>query len=172
MRAWLACGLAIGIASAVARPALAQELSGNCTVGSSVTNRNGKTGTVTASSGSYCTVKYPDGTSGYHPSFMLRLAGTPQVDPKDVASIKPGTYACYAGSPLQYQFIDLNVKTGSAYTDVKGKLGAFAYDPKTQLLTFKSGSFAGQYAKYLGNGRIGLSAKETTYFATVCSLKK
>lgn len=157
---------------ALAIPVPAQELTGDCTVGTSVTNRQGKTGVVTASSGSYCNVTYPDGTKGYHPSFMLRLAGTATVDPKDVASVATGTYNCYAGSPLQYQFIDVNVKSATAYTDVKNKAGVYSYDPRTQLLTFTSGTFEGQFAKYLGKGKIGLAAKETTFFATVCSLKK
>lgn len=68
--------------------------------------------------------------------------------------------------------MDINIKSATSYTDVQGKGGTYAYNPKSQLITFKSGSFQGEYAKYLGKEGIGVASRPTTFFATLCDLEK
>jgi hypothetical protein len=41
----------------------------------------------------------------------------------------------------------------------------------SKVITFTTGSLAGQYSKLLGAGKFGLSSKKTTMFYTVCNLK-
>lgn len=166
---WMLLGMCLSL---LHTPAKAQTLTGPCPVGKQVTDEQNKTGTVVDTDPVGCHVQFPDGSSRYYLSWMLHLAGTPAIDPRDIAAIKPGRYTCYAGNPLHYVFMDINIKSSSSYTDVKGAAGSYSYDPKTQLINFTSGSFKGEYAKYLGKEGIGLSATPGTFFATVCDLEK
>ena len=167
--------LAAGLALAVLLPhhALADGGYKACRVGDRVTNREGVSGTVIdiQSEGIYCHVDLDDGKKRvYHIFWMLHAADRPLVDPLQVASVLPGRYPCHAGTPTQYTFADIIVKSASVYTDNKGVAGTYSYVPETQLITFKSGSFAGSYAKYLEGHRIGLATKPGNFFATVCGL--
>jgi hypothetical protein len=146
-----------------------------CKVGDRVADSSGHSGTVVSieANGTYCHVDLGNGDKDHYFIFwMLHPAGKPMVDPAQVARILPGRYACYAGLPLQYTFSDIIVKSPSAYTDNKGNAGAFSYVPSTQLITFRSGTFQGMYAKYLEGHSIGVASKPTTFFATVCSLQR
>jgi hypothetical protein len=158
-------------AFAFVAPATAQELSGPCPVGKMVSDRQGNTGVVTDTDPVGCHVLI-NGQNTYYLSWMLHLAGKPIVPASQVSAIKPGRYTCYGGNPLQYRFLDINIKSATTYTDVQGKGGAYSYNPKTQLIVFKSGSFQGEYAKYLGKEGIGVASKPTTFFATLCDLEK
>ena len=115
-------------------PASAQELSGPCPVGQKVSDREGNTGIVADTDPVGCHVQMPDGTKKYYLSWMLHLAGHPIVDPRDIASIKPGSYTCFTGQPLHYIFMDINIKSTNAYTDVKGNPGTYSYNRATQLI--------------------------------------
>lgn len=154
-------------------PASADNSYKACKVGDRVTNRDGKTGTVTQieSEGTYCYVDVDGGEKhSYYIFWMLRRAGTPLVNPAKVAKVLPGRYTCYAGNPIQYTFSDIIVKSASAYTDNKGNAGTYSYVPATQMITFQSGSFKGAFAKYRDDYSIGLASKPSSFFATVCGL--
>ncbi len=145
-----------------------------CTVGDRVVDKDGATGTVVSaeSGGVYCHVDLgPADRTHMYIFWMLRRAGTPLVDPVEVARIVPGHYACYAGSPLHYVGIELTIVGALGYRDVQGASGRFAYDPATQNVRFLSGSLRGQYGKYLRRGNIGLASRPTTFWATVCDLQ-
>jgi hypothetical protein len=153
--------------SVMAAAGHAQEFKGPCTVGQKVTNRENKTGVVIAADQSTCRVEYADGTKGTHMFWMLRPAGAPRVDAKAVAAIKAGRYVCHAG-PTHF---DMTIRSGSQYADRAGTTGRYQYDPATQAITFASGPMVGTYAKYLGEGKIGLSSRPSNSFNTVCNFK-
>lgn len=171
MKSLLAAAIVAVCACACATPAEAQELSGPCPVGKTVADRQGNSGVVTDTDEVGCHVLI-NGEQKYYLSWMLHLAGNPIHAAGELAAIKPGRYTCYQGNPLQYTFKDINIKGPSTYTDVVGKGGTYSYNPKTQLITFKSGSFQGSYAKYLGKEGIGVASEPTTFFATLCDLEK
>ncbi|HEY5072346.1 MAG TPA: hypothetical protein VII63_09970 [Caulobacteraceae bacterium] len=147
----------------------------SCKVGDRVATGAEQLGTVTESlsNGVYCYVDLDHGDKHHYYIFwMLHAAGKPRVDPAQVANVAPGRYSCYAGAPLHYTFSDILVRSSSTYTDNKGNAGTYSYTPSTQIITFHSGSFRGAYAKYLENHAIGLASGPTTFFATVCDLKR
>ncbi len=100
----------------------------------------------------------------YFLSAALLIAAAPALAQ---SAIPPKKYSCYGSG--HYLFMDITIKDGSNYADVEGKPGKYRYDPKTQAITFLSGSFQGSYAKYLGKTGIGLSSvPNQTFWATVC----
>ncbi|HEX2593994.1 MAG TPA: hypothetical protein VHL34_21010 [Rhizomicrobium sp.] len=165
----------LGLFALTTEPATADGGYKACKVGDRVADKTGLQGTVVSveSDGIYCHVDLDNGDKNhYFIYWMLHAAGKPLVDPAQVARVIPGRYTCYAGNPIQYTFSDIIVKSASAYTDNKGNAGTFSYVPSTQMITFHSGTFKGSYAKYLENHAIGLASKPTTFFATVCDLKR
>lgn len=145
-----------------------------CKVGDRVANSQEQLGTVVEADakGIDCHVDLDNGDKRHYYLFwMLHPAGKPKVDPAQVARVLPGRYTCYAGNPLHYTFMDIIVKSPSAYTDIEGVAGTYSYVSATQMITFQSGTFKGSYAKYLENYTIGLSSKPDTFFATTCDLQ-
>ncbi|MBI1417601.1 MAG: hypothetical protein GC146_10305 [Limimaricola sp.] len=155
--------------AALPMAASAQALSGACPVGAQVADEQGQVGTVQDTDGVGCHVKLADGTAPYYLSWMLHLVGTPATDPAEVANVAPGHYFCWAGSI--YLNLSITIAADGTYTDIEGASGTWSYDPKTQRITFGSGSFAGQFAKYLGKEGIGLSDKPTDVFQTLCDIE-
>jgi len=99
--------------------------------------------------------------------FILSVALLAMAAPALAQSaIPPKKYSCYGSG--HYLFMDITIKDAGNYTDGDGKPGKYRYDPKTQAITFLSGSFQGSIGKYLGKTGIGLASKPTTFWATVC----
>ncbi|MBV9549418.1 MAG: hypothetical protein JO256_07075, partial [Alphaproteobacteria bacterium] len=139
--------LALSFIAPALLPAAAQELSGPCPVGKMVSDRQGKTGKVVDTDAVGCHVQLPNGEKTYYLSWMLHLAGTPVQTAAETAAIPRKKYSCYGSG--HYLFMDITIKDAGNYTDVEGKPGKYRYDPKTQAITFLSGSFQGSYGKYL-----------------------
>ncbi|MBC5811137.1 MAG: tetratricopeptide repeat protein [Candidatus Eremiobacteraeota bacterium] len=89
------------------------------------------------------------------------------------AFVPPGTYECWAGG--NYTFTDIVIVSRSKYRDNRGNSGWYSFDPGSQLITFKSGTFKDNYAKYMAAGRIGLAAKPEVlpvFFDELCETKR
>ena len=168
-------GLAFALSTA---PAHADGGYLRCAVGDRVQNRDNKVGTVKAlgfgGDATTCMVQW-DGERDVHMSlfWMLRPAGKPITNPAEVAVIKPGRYACYSGVPPVYADNGILIRSAGTYEDFHGHAGAYSYDPRTQLITFKTGTFASSHGQYRHAGEISLSLtpiNSRTYFNTVCDL--
>ena len=165
--AWVCVALGAGSADAAAY---------SCKVGDRVTDRQNRAGTVTSveSNGTYCYVDLDSGEKRkYYIAWMLTTADANAQTQTSMTEVKPGRYECWmrAAGNLNYMGIDLNIRDASNYSDKKGAAGAYSYDAATKLITFRSGSQAGWYAKLLEPGKIGLASKQTTMFNVVCDLK-
>lgn len=150
----------------LALPAQAAEFTqaSQCVAGIKVTDRKGKTGTVTALRNGMCVVKYDDGTEKNSLHWMLSPAGSSREAP---AGLAPGNYACSATGAGTFPIV---IGEGSRYSDRAGKSGTFELQPNGDLV-FKSGSLAGQYSRVLGAGKFGLSSQKGKSFYTVCNRK-
>ena len=142
-----------------------------CTVGDRVQDDMNNAGTVTyVNADGTCGFRYDNsGMTNTYPPSALRRASKAANATAGFASVAPGTYECYAGE--NYTFTDIIVRGRSAYSDNKGNAGRYSFDPATQRITFNSGTFRGEYAKYMAAGKIGLSSKPDTFFAEVCERK-
>ena len=135
-----------------------------CVPGIKVTDRKGKSGTITTVRSGMCVVRYDDGTETSYLHWMLSPAGSSKDPP---AGLAPGNYACSATGAGTFPIV---IKDGSRYTDRAGKAGEFALQPNGELV-FKSGSLAGQYSRVMGAGKFGLSSAKGKSFYTVCNRK-
>ena len=163
----LVCGLPL-----LAHSASAAEGLTSCKVGDRVQDDLGGKGTVTyVNADGSCGFRYDNsGAVNTYPPSSLRPIAVPGLQPIGPKSLLLGRYECFAGP--DYSFTDIIVRSVTAYSDNKGNVGGYSFDKSTQVITFKSGSFKGQYAKYIQPGRIGLSSKRDTFFAMTCDLKR
>jgi hypothetical protein len=167
----------------------AQAYMKGCSVGQRV-EYDGKPGTVVrvtpGPTNSLCYVDFDGGKKNDpSPDWMLSPAGT---NARETASLKPGHYECwgqggagasaacsrYAGGcvSMHYMNQDINVNAGGAYTDKQGKSGNWRYDNNSKMIAFGSGPYSGWSAKYLSDGKIGLSVKPTSFWSIICDWKR
>jgi hypothetical protein len=144
----------------------------SCKVGDRVQDDAGGKGTVTyVNADGSCGFRYDNsGLVNTYPPSALRAVGAPVVPPAGPGSVTPGRYECYAGE--NYTFTDIIIRSPTAYSDNKGNGGSYTFDKASQRITFKSGTFKGQYSKYMMAGRIGLSSSKDTFFSMTCDLKR
>lgn len=143
----------------------------DCSVGSRVTDRQNRTGTVVSVSSSMCKYKLDDGSERSTLFWMLRPAGsTTGTTDKLVA----GNYPCYSlsGTTLNYAFMDVRIDGPTAYRDKSGNKGSYKLDPATGKITFESGPLMKANAKLLDGPKIGLNMNGGSFFNMTCSLKK
>jgi hypothetical protein len=152
-------------------PSQAAERLTSCKVGDRVQDDLGGKGTVSyVNADGSCGFRYDNsGLVNTYPPSALQRVGSSGINAASPSVLLPGTYECFAGS--DYTFTDIIIRNGATYSDNKGVAGEYKFDRSTQLIKFWSGTFAGNYAKYLRPGRIGLSSKPDTFFATTCDLK-
>ena len=152
------------------QPARAADGYTKCTVGDRVADDANNVGTVTyVNADGTCGFRYDNsGMVNTYPPSVLHRAAKP-APAAGLAFVTPGTYECYAGE--NYTFTDIIVRGNSAYSDNKGHRGRYSFDRASQRITFRSGTFKDSYAKYMAEGRIGLSSKPDTFFSAVCDRK-
>lgn len=185
MRA-LALILAVGLVGGgmMAAPAAGQlspQGTGNCRVGLTVTDRNGKTGTVETATGNSCWVRFADGSKDYYQQWMLKPAGRGTGAPARAAagssaaaasggargggSIRAGNYHCTssvsaggAGVQATAGNMRLVFRGGGQYANHQGKSGAYTVSG-SGAIAFTSGPWSGFYGQVLPDGKIGLSSR-------------
>jgi hypothetical protein len=79
------------------------------------------------------------------------------------------TYTCSAPGA---GFFRIEIRDDSEYVDRAGQTGSYSFDTTTGIITFGSGSLAGQHSKLLKPGKFGLASSPTKQFYTVCNLKR
>lgn len=141
-----------------------------CVVGSKVTDRKGREGTIASVDRTMCRVAFPDGTSSSYLFWMLRKAGA-SAETDDV--LVPGTYTCYTsvGSSIHYAFVDVVIDGPTSYRDRNGKGGTYRVEPSRKIV-FESGPLSAMTAKLLAGPKIGLNMSGGSFFNTVCSRPK
>ncbi len=93
---------------------------------------------------------------------------SPTTASRTPAALKPGSYSCSAGAAGSFPIV---IKAGGTYVDRAGKSGRFSLDAASAIVTFSSGSLAGQHSKVLGPGKFGLSSVAAKNFSVVCNLR-
>lgn len=141
--------------------------SAECKPGMAVMNRQNAQGTVVAIDGSYCKVRWADGTQTTSFAWMLRPAG---AGTNTTDKLVNGTYTCYSGS--NYLFMDIRIDGAEAYQDGKGAKGKYQLDPKTQDIRFLSGPYKEAKGKLLPGPRIGMNMTGGSFYSVTCSPKK
>lgn len=140
-----------------------------CVVGRGVTDRKGRTGTVTSVDGTLCRWKLADGTSHTSLFWMLRPAGgAPQAAASELAV---GTYRCFssAGGATNYLFMDVRILGPARYSDKNGTAGRYRLE-KSGRIVFESGPFSTMTAKLFPGPKIGLNTTGGSFFSTTCDL--
>jgi hypothetical protein len=163
----MSCRLAFLLLSLLALPSQGAEFtnSSQCKPGAKVTDRGGKSGSVTGVKNGMCVVKLDDGTERNYLHWMLSPAGATKGAP--AAGLPPGNYACSAPGAGTFPIV---IRDGGRYSDRAGKSGEFALQAGNEIV-FRSGSLAGNYSRVLGAGKFGLSSAKGKSFYTVCNLK-
>jgi hypothetical protein len=170
----------LAAAWAMAGPAAALD---KCSVGQRVVKPGGELATVTATSGSGCTVR-ADGEpfTDTYAAFMLDPApgggggGTaPAARSRDSAPTPtaptgggpvPGLYQCTGGPAgnLKLRFLG-----GGRYANEQGKVGVYSYNAGNGRMAFTSGPWSGFFGKVLAGGRIGLTSKpDASFYQMTC----
>lgn len=150
-------------APAAATPALPSTQ--NCRTGTRVTDRQNRSGSITGERNGMCVVRLDDGETRSYLAWMLTKEGAAGPGPEDLA---PGSYSCSAGSAGSFPIV---IHEGGTYADRAGQTGRFSFDSASAVITFSSGSLAGQYSKRLGPGKFGLSSVAAKNFSVVCNLR-
>jgi len=138
-----------------------------CKVGTRVTDKDNKTGTITGIDGymSLCQVKLDNGTQNYYLFWMLRTAGT-SAETND--NLVPGTYECYASG--NYTFMDISITGPNSYSSA-GAAGRFHVTPARDIV-FENGPLSKYHAHLKDGPSIGLNSNGDSFYGTTCDLKK
>jgi len=147
---------------------------GNCRVGTRVTDRENRTGVVVRADGPSCHVKI-DGTGEerYYLQWMLTPGGgTNQASQARNAApggpLETGSYSCWAANGVAGT-LRLVIRSGSQYADGNGTAGSYRYDAGSGRITFQSGPWGGFYGTALEPGKIGISSRPGGFSNTVCN---
>ncbi|MBI1890516.1 MAG: hypothetical protein HYS18_07720 [Burkholderiales bacterium] len=81
-----------------------------------------------------------------------------------------GNYQCTAAGGIAGK-LKIKITGSSQYADGNGKPGSYMYDPKSNLIEFKSGPWAGNFGKKLGPRKIGITSRRGGSANTICDLK-
>src|SRR5258708_4312956 len=139
-----------------------------CVPGKRVVNNMGDKGKILRiSQGTLCVVLLDSGKEQSSIFWMLRdeSAGAETND-----KLVPGTYACYAGNPNQYTFMDLKILSANTY-EWAGQRGRFHVDALRKIV-YESGPLARYTSKLLAGPSVGLNTDGGTFFGTHCDLQK
>ena len=141
-----------------------------CVAGTRVADSAGKTGTVIRlRDGVMCDVKRDDTKQPYPYIFwMLHPAGQ-SAETND--KLVPGRYACYAGLPLQYTFMDVWI-TGATTYRTKAGAGSFRMDPVSKKIVFLNGPLVRDHGKLVAGPNLDLNSDGGAFYGTTCSLQK
>jgi hypothetical protein len=153
-----------------ARPAAAENYKSvkECVPGKRVVNNMGDKGKILRiSQGTLCVVLLDTGKEQSSIFWMLRDEGA-SAETND--KLVPGTYACYAGNPNQYTFMDLKILSANSY-EWAGARGNFHVDPSRKIV-YETGPLARYTSKLLAGPSVGLNTDGGTFFGTHCDLQK
>ncbi len=139
-----------------------------CVPGKRVTNNMGDKGKILrVSEGTLCIVLLDSGKEKASIFWMLRDEGaSAETNDKLVA----GKYACYAGNPNQYTFMDLKILSANSY-EWAGQRGRFHVEASRKIV-YETGPLAGYTSKLLAGPSVGLNTDGGTFFGTHCDLQK
>ena len=144
---------------ATSQPAAAEAFKSvsQCVPGTRVSDNSGHRGTIVrVSQGTLCVVRLdvpgPTGPEQSSIFWMLHAeGGSAETNDRLVA----GRYACYAGNPNNYTFMDLRI-TGAGSYQWAGQAGALRVEPSRRI-TFLSGPLRGYTSKLLAGPSVGLN---------------
>jgi hypothetical protein len=139
-----------------------------CVPGKRVVNNMGDKGKILRiSEGTLCIVLLDSGKEKASIFWMLRDEGaSAETNDKLVA----GKYACYAGNPNQYTFMDLKILSVNTY-EWAGERGRFHVEPSRKIV-YETGPLARYTSKLLAGPSVGLNTDGSTFFGTHCDLQK
>ena len=139
-----------------------------CVPGKRVVNNMGDKGKILrVSQGTLCVVLLDTGKEQASIFWMLRDEGA-SAETND--KLVPGKYACYAGNPNQYTFMDLKILSASTY-EWAGQRGRFHVEASRKIV-YESGPLARYTSKLLAGPSVGLNTDGGTFFGTHCDLQK
>ena len=139
-----------------------------CVPGKRVVNNMGDKGKILRiSQGTLCVVLLDSGKEQSSIFWMLRDEG---ASAETNAKLVPGKYACYAGNPNQYTFMDLKILSANTYLWA-GQQGRFHVEASRKIV-YESGPLARYTSKILAGPSVGLNTDGGTFFGTHCDLQK
>ena len=139
-----------------------------CVPGKRVVNNMGDKGKILRiSQGTLCVVLLDSGREQSSIFWMLRDEGA-SAETND--KLVPGKYACYAGNPNQYTFMDLKILSANSYLWA-GQRGQFHVEPSRKIV-YETGPLARYTSKLLAGPSVGLNTDGGTFFGTHCDLQK
>ncbi len=142
---------------------------GNCRVGSRVTDRDGRSGVVVRAEGASCHVRIDGGVAEeYYLQWMLTPAGQ-AVEAEPGGALETGNYACWTANGVAGT-LRLVIRNGSQYADGEGNSGNYTYDAASGGIQWTSGPWGGFYGTKLGPGKIGISSRPGAFSNTTCDL--
>jgi len=139
-----------------------------CVPGKRVVNNMGDKGNILRiSQGTLCVVLLDTGKEQSSIFWMLREEGA-SAETND--KLVPGAYACYAGNPNQYTFMDLKILSANSY-EWAATRGKFHIEPSRKIV-YETGPLSRYTSKLLAGPSVGLNTDGGTFFGTHCDLQK